>query len=60
MADRYWIWQVIEGDPEKAARVPPWPMTAEQAAEMERIWEVKLQRVPGSGRPGGGIQTRPD
>lgn len=58
--DRYWTWRVVEGAPENAARVPPWPMTEEWARDMESRWQVKLEKVPGSGMPGGGIQQRPD
>jgi hypothetical protein len=43
----YWKWRVL-GDHPEAWRVPPWPMSEDQAAQWSERWGCVVEKIEGS------------
>ena len=43
----YWKWRVTREHPE-AHRIPPWPMTEEEAAAWAKVWGCEVEKIEGT------------
>lgn len=47
----YWKWRVKGAHPE-AHRIPPWPMSDEEAAQWAARWGCEVEKIEGSEQRG--------